>query len=349
MPKIRSQRVPYLEHPTVDLSTKINWDDLRVFLVVGRHRSFRAASEELGIALNTVRRQIERLEHAANFVVFARHTNGVSLTREGRDLFVQAETMEVAAKGLGRAGDRVAHDLKGRIKLSVTEGLGTFWLAPQLVPFQRANPNLLVEMNCTFREPDLQHMESDISIQLTQPKRADLKIMKLGTMHVMPFASPEYLRLYGTPKSLEDVENHKIVEQLSPQLDVSAVDRLFPGKDRLGFVAFATNTSTTHFWCVIRGAGLGMLPTYLAHQGARIVPIDIGLTVAHNIWLTYHPDSKRSKKVARTIDCIRECFSSDKYPWFKNEFVQPSEFGNSSHMLSDDLRFEGLVADDDKN
>ncbi len=344
MPKIRSQPVPYSEHPAIDIADRINWEDLRIFLVVGRHNSFRSAAEELGIALNTVRRHVERLEHAAKFAVLARHPNGVSLTRDGQDLFARAQAMETAAKGVNRAGnDRSGHDLAGQVRVSVTEGLGTFWLTPQLVSFQRANPKLLLEVNCTFRQPDLARMETDISIQLTQPKNADLKIVKIGRMHVMPFASPDYIKTFGTPKSIEDVQNHKIVEQLSPQLDVTAVDRIFPSKDRMGFVAFATNTSTTHFWCVIRGAGIGMLPTYLAHLGARIVPIDIGMEISHDIWLAYHPDSKRRRRVARTIECIRDCFDSDRFPWFKDHFIHPREICKYAHLVPTNVKFESLV------
>lgn len=345
MPKIRRQSVPYLEHPALDLSPKINWEDLRVFLVVGRHGSFRSASDELGIALNTVRRHIQRLEHSAKIVVLARHPNGVSLTREGRDMYRRAKAMELAANDLQRVGERSPHALKGRVRVSVTEGLGAFWLTPQLMQHQRANPNLLLEINCTFRKPDLARMEADISIQLERPEQSDLKLVKLGRMHVMPFASPEYIKIYGIPNSLEDVVNHKIVEQLSPQLDVAAVDRIFPGTDRVGFVSFATNTSTTHFWCVIRGAGLGMLPTYLAHQGARIVPVDLDLLVSHDIWLAYHPDSKRSRRVARTIECIRDSFDTEKYPWFRDKFCHPREFERESRLLPQHLRFDSLIGD----
>lgn len=151
MPNIRSQRVPYSEHPAIDIAAQINWEDLKIFLVVGRHKSFRAAADELGIALNTVRRNIERLEHAANFMVFARHPNGVELTDEGRDLLARSRAMEVAARNVGRVVNRPAYDLSGRVRVSITEGLGTFWLMPQLVSFQRAHPNLLLDVNCTFR------------------------------------------------------------------------------------------------------------------------------------------------------------------------------------------------------
>ena len=42
-------------------------------------------------------------------------------------------------------------DVEGEVRLAVTEGLGTFWLAPRLVEFQRANPKLMVHLNCAMK------------------------------------------------------------------------------------------------------------------------------------------------------------------------------------------------------
>ncbi len=345
MPKFRSQSVPYSEHPEIDILPDLNWEDLRIFLVVARHRSFRSAAEELGLALNTVRRHIDNLEHSANCVVLARNPKGVTLTQAGSELFDKALPMLDIARGAANIGRQPQHEISGTVRISITEGLGTFWLIPQLVRFQRANPKLLLETNSTFREPDLTTMEADVAVHLKKPRQADVKTVKLGTMHVMPYASPDYIKTFGVPKTIKDIENHKIVEQLSPQLDVSAVGRLFPEKDRAGFVAFSTNTSTSHFWCVVRGGGLGMLPTYLSPLGARIVPIDIPeMRIAHEIWLSYHPDSKRARAVARVIESIRKSFKSDLYPWFKDQFVHPNELLQMERKISDELSFASLVA-----
>jgi DNA-binding transcriptional LysR family regulator len=275
-------------------------------------------------------------------LLLARHANGVEPTREGKELLANIRGMEAAAVHIDRLQANSATTVSGRVRISVTEGLGTYWLVPRLVPFQRSHSNVVLDVNCTFREPDVARMEADIAIQLGAPRHTALKAVRLGTMHVMPFASPEYLRTYGTPKNLRDVENHKIVEQLSPQLDVSAVDRLFPNKRREGFVALSTNTSTCHLWAVIRGAGIGMLPTYLAWLGAKIVPIEIGLHVKHEIWLSYHPDAKRQRRVALAIDWIRDSFSSARFPWFGDEFVRPDQSRLADPAIVEENHFAGL-------
>ena len=325
MQKLVTQPVPYLEHPTVEPPTRFNWEDVRVFLSVARSPSFRSVACELGLSFNTVRRHIERLEKVSKAVLIVRHSHGIELTQEGRDLFDIAVSMEEAAIGVGRVAEASGPGISGRLRLSITEGLGTFWLVPRLVTFQRAHPNVLIEANCTFREADMARMEVDISIQLSPPRCADTKAVRLGRMHVMPFASAEYLRIFGTPKCLADVQNHKIVEQLSPQLDVSAIDKLFPGRPREGFVAMSTNTSTAHFWGVASGAGLGMLPTYVVALGAKVVPVDLDLVLHHDIWLSYHPDAKRQRRVALAVDWLRENFNPKKFPWFGDSFIHPRD------------------------
>jgi DNA-binding transcriptional LysR family regulator len=342
MPKIRSQPVPYSEHPALTNDPGLNWEDVRVFLEVGRRESFRAAASELGISFNTVRRHVERLEHMTKMLLLARHAQGIELTKEGRSFLATAQRMADAANDVRRLS-RVSPSVAGRVQISLTEGLGTFWIMPRLVSFQRAHPKIILEVNCTFREPDVSRMEADISIQLTRPKHSDLKTVRLGRLHVMPFASPDYLRTYGTPQNLREVESHKIVEQLSPQLDVTAVDRLFPGKPREGFVSMVTNTSTAHFWAVARGAGLGMLPTYLTCLGARIVPVDLDLTIKHDIWLSYHPDGKRLKRVGLAIDWLRENFNAAQFPWFGDEFVHPNELSKIDSSLAADAHFANLI------
>jgi DNA-binding transcriptional LysR family regulator len=344
MPKLSEQRVPYFEHPSVQTLRKLNWEDIRIFLATAQSPSFRTAADQLGLSFNTVRRHIDRLEHSAGVAMFARHAKGVELTREGRMLLESAKKMETAAADVGRL---TRHDIpgeSGRVRINVTEGLGTFWLVPRLVRFQRAHPNIIVEANCTFREPDMARMEADISIQLTQPPQGDLKIVRLGTMHVIPFASPDYLSVYGRPTSLKDIASHKIVEQLSPQLDLSAVDRLFPGKPREGFVSFVTNTSTAHLWAVARGAGLGMLPTYVHWLGANVVPVDVDLRLNHAIWMTYHPNARKLRRIGLLIDFIKDNFDRKLFPCFSDEYIAPDLLQQLDANVIAENRFAALLA-----
>lgn len=326
MRKYLKQNVPYNEHPSVNAVESLNWENIRVFLAVERHGTFRGAAKELGMALNTVRRHVELLERETSRPLVTRNVKGITLTPEGRQFFTAAKQMERASFDVKRIARSDIADSTGQVQISVTEGVGTFWVVPQLVKFQRSQPKIIVELNCTMRQPDLLRMEADIAIQLVRPINPDLKLVKLGRMHVMPFASKEYLNLYGRPNSLAEVVHHRIVEQLSPQIDVDAVDRLFPDTPREGFVAVATNTSTAHYRAVEEGAGLGMLPTYLVGLGAPIEPVDLDLHVQHEIWMAYHPEAKKLKRVAITIDWLRQAFRPQRFPWFRDEFIHPRDF-----------------------
>ncbi len=316
--------VPYFEHPSAERLGQLNWEAIRVFLELERAGSLRAAASKLNMATNTVRRYVDILEREVGVVLMKRSYGGVELTPEGRELCEAVIPMENAAFDVRRMAQRGFSPLSGYVRISVTEGIGTFWVMPRLVEFQRVHPKVILEVNCTMRPPDLVKMEADIGIQITRPADPDVKVVKLGCMHAMFFAAPEYLETFGRPRTIEELASrHKVVEQISPQVQHEEYDRLFGGKSRRGFVSVVTNTSTAHYWAVAKSAGIGMLPTYLWAIGARVEPVDVGYHVSYDIWLAYHPQSRRVRRIAATIDWLRHLFDPAEYPWFRDEFLKP--------------------------
>jgi DNA-binding transcriptional LysR family regulator len=316
--------VPYFEHPASDRLRHLNWEAIKVFLVLERTQSLRAAAGELGMATNTVRRHVDILEREIGAVLLRRGYEGVDLTPEGRELCEAVRPMQHAAFDAERIAQRGFSPLSGFVRVSVTEGLGTFWVTPRLVDFQRAHPRMIIELNCTMRPPDLTKLEADIGLQIVRPTDPDMKAVKLGRMHATFFASRDYIATYGRPSSIQDIRNHKVVEQISPQVQHQEYDRLFPGQPREGFVSLVTNTSTTHFWAVAKGAGLGMLPTYLWAIGARVEPVDVDYHVSYDIFLVYHPAARRVDRIAVTLDWLRKLFDPNEFPWFRDEYVPPN-------------------------
>ncbi len=323
MPQSMTKGVPYFEHPAHDRLGELNWEAIRVFLALQRTGSLRAAAIKLNMATNTVRRYIDILEKEVGVVLAKRGYGGVELTPEGRELCEAVGPMETAAFDVRRLAQRGFSPLSGYVRISVTEGIGTFWVMPRLVEFQRAHPKVILEINCTMRPPDLAKMEADIGIQISRPTDQDVKAVKLGRMHATFFAANEYLETYGRPQSIADLNHHKVVEQISPQVQHQEYDQLFPEKSRSGFVAVVTNTSTAHYWAVAKGAGIGMLPTYLWAIGARVEPVDVGYHTSYDIWLAYHPGSRRIRRVAATIDWLRTLFDPRQFPWFRDEYLAP--------------------------
>lgn len=310
------------------LLDRISWDDLRVFVVVGRTLSFRKTAAALRTSSSTVARRMERLEETLGLRLFNRLPDGVDLTEEGRSIYATAQQMERASHSLRAQLDRNI-STRGMVRCSVTEGLGTLWILPQLARFNRAHPNTIVDLRCSMEIADVLRMEADVAIQLEKPDRADAKAVRLGRMHVYPFASPRYIASYGLPRSLAEVRHHRVVHQHSPQVEQAAWQQMLDPPTIEGVVALRTNASTALACAIEFGLGIGPLPTYIVAIGTDLVPVDLGVRHQVDIWMTYHPDARSTPRVSVFIDWLKTIFDAKKYPWFGDEFIHPRELAKT--------------------
>jgi DNA-binding transcriptional LysR family regulator len=307
-----------------------NWDLVRIFLEVARIGSFRAAAAHLNMSANFLSKRISALESAYRTTLITRHVDGIRLTPEGTLVLEAAKRMEEASFGLERALGQTTPALSGEVRIAVTEGLGTFWLAPRLVEFQRAYPGLLVDLKCEMRSADVLRLEADVAVQLEEPENPDLKRIKIGRLHVVPFVSPSYVEIYGMPKDMDDLrKNHRVVVQNAEQTKGSEMYAKFGRREQLGFVAMRNNVSSAHVWATSNGAGVGWLPTYVPALGDPLIPLDLGAKFELDIWLAYHPDAKKIPRVRQLIEWTIQSFDGRKYPWFRDEFVHPDDLQKS--------------------
>jgi DNA-binding transcriptional LysR family regulator len=310
------------ERRRVSLSSLTDWDAARVFLEVARCGSFRSAAEKLGLSINAVRRRVGDFERQTGATMFIRDVHGARLTEEGVHVMAAVERMEAASFDLLRSTNAAS----GEIRVAVTEGLGTFWLAPRLVEFQRSFPSILIDLHCAMRSADVSRHEADIAIQLSRPEVPDVKAVKLGRMHLMFFASQKYLETFGTPKTVEELAKHRLVIQLADEATArEALTNLFPGHSARDLVVMKTNVSSANYWAVANGAGIGIFPTYALALGGKMIPLDVDARWSFDIWLSYHPGSGRIPRVRNMVDWLIEAFNPVKYPWFGDDFVHPRE------------------------
>jgi len=319
--------VPQEERQKMALGSLTDWDVARVFLEVVRCGSFRSAAERLDLSINVVRRRIDDFERQIGATLFTRDVHGTRLTDEGSLVVSAVERMEAASFDLMRASNSVTATLSGEVRVAITEGLGTFWLAPRLVEFQQSFPNILVDLHCAMRSADVSRHEADIAIHLSRPAALDVKLVRLGRIHLMFFASESYIQTYGAPKTVEELVKHRLVMQVADEIAAKETfETWFPGYSQRDLLVMKTNISSAYYWAVANGAGIGVFPTYGWALGGKIVPLEIPLRQPYDIWLSYHPGSGRIPRVRRMIDWLVEAFNPVRFPWFKDEFVHPSEF-----------------------
>jgi DNA-binding transcriptional LysR family regulator len=304
-----------------------DWEAAHIFLEVARCGSFRAAAQKLGQSVNALRRRIDQFEKEMAFPLLSRHVNGVQLTDEGSKIYTAVQQMESASFNLLQVGSLSDQQVEGEVRLSITEGMGTGWLLPQLAEFQQANPGLVVNLRCEQRPADLLRLEADIAIQLQRPKEPDLKVVKLGRLHLMFFASKSYFEIHGYPAALSDLTKHRFVVLTDDRGNWEDIYlRLFDGRSPAGVVVLRNNASSPHFWSIVRGMGIGALPTYLQAMGAGLVPVEIDIATQFDIWLTYRAEAKRIARIRKTIDWLIQIYDPRRFPWFRDEFVHPSRF-----------------------
>src|SRR3989440_4442565 len=239
--------VPQEERQKAALGSLTDWDAARVFLEVVRCGSFRSAAERLALSINGVRRRIDDFERQIGAQLFTRDVHGTRLTDEGALVVSAVERMEAASFDLLRASNSVANTLSGEVRVAVTEGLGTFWLAPRLVEFQQSFPNILVDLHCAMRSADVSRHEADVAIHLSRPAALDVKLVRLGRMHLMFWASEKYISKHGAPRSAMELIKHRLVLQFADQLDAKQTfESFFPGVPERDLLVMKTNVSSAN-------------------------------------------------------------------------------------------------------
>lgn len=77
-----------------------------------------------------------------------------------------------------------------------------------------------------------------------------------------------------------------------------------------------------------------MLPTYISTLAENLRPLDLGVHVRRDIWLSYRRGIGKAHRLSAVRDWLRACFAAERYPWFAADFVHPQAFGGISHRLA---------------
>ena len=300
-----------------------SWDDFRFFLATSSAGSFSKAANELGVTQPTISRRIENLEHRLGVRLFDRLPNGVALTTEGESILDAARHIESTVLEIQRNVHGSDKRMEGTVRISVTDGLATYWLTPQLNRLLERHPGISIEFQCSIEPADALKMETDLSIQSGLPQAADLIAMKLGTMHFVPWASPDYIQRNGAPTTPEELLRHRLLDHSIYYKEEGDWNDWFALARAANLISYMTNSSASMLSAIQSGLGIGMLPTYVGECVEGIVPLSLDLRTYSEIYLTYHPNIQGTARVREVINWIKSLFDDRSSLWFQDEFHPP--------------------------
>ena len=189
----------------------MDWDKLKVFHAAAEAGSFTHAGEQLGLSQSAVSRQVSALEQELSVSLFHRHARGLILTEQGELLYRTAHDVFMKLEAARAKLTDSREKPNGELKVTTTPGIGIHWLTPRLGEFLDLYPDIRITLITTDEELDLAMREADVAIRLRQPTQPDLIQRKLFSVHFHAYASPEYLKRFGTPRTLDDLDNHRII------------------------------------------------------------------------------------------------------------------------------------------
>tara|TARA_R110002094_G_scaffold192153_1_gene166423 strand:- start:428 stop:1333 length:906 start_codon:yes stop_codon:yes gene_type:complete len=286
----------------------MDWDKLRIFHAVADAGSLTHAGDKLNLSQSAVSRQIRGLEEQLNTNLFHRHARGLILTEQGELLFDATSAM---TKRVDAASARIRdseEEVFGELRVTTTTGFGTLWLAPRLPKLYEKYPDLKVDLMLEERVLDLPMREADVAIRMKEPSQADLIRKKLMMIQMCLYASPAYLAEHGTPTTLEDMKDHRLICQNTDSAQVGAGRNMV---QQLMMNDVRSLLTVNNYFGVLQGVlhdlGIGVLPDYLIQDFPDLVQVLPDTESADvPVFLAYPEELRQSKRVSAFKDFVQD-------------------------------------------
>jgi len=277
----------------------MNWDDLRFVLVVNEVGSLAKASQRLGVDHTTVGRRIEAMERALKVRLFTRTPAGYVPTADAQRLLAPMQRVEGAVRELEREVSSTA-TLTGPMRVTSPETLGATWLAKVLAQFQAEHSQVQLELVPSGQVLDLGRREAELAVRFFRSKQEHLVARRVATVGYGLYASHGYLKrrpVHGP----ERLHEHAL---LSSNSDDDLEARWLRRLDKRAKPAFTSPLSFTLLTAAKEGAGVAVLPCYLADEEPSLQKIAAPDAPSEVMWLTVHRDLRETPRVRALMDVV---------------------------------------------
>lgn len=186
---------------------------LRSFEAAARRQTFTAAANELGRTPAAVSYHVRALEEHLRFPLFERLSHGLRLTDMGRAYLPSVrkafEDLSLSTAGLfGPIGSR-------SITIRATLGFAVLWLAPRLLEFRRAYPDLDVRLCSAVWADALSPDHLDLDIRLGDGNWPGYRSELITGETAVPVCSSETYADLGPYESPEDLCGRDFIHIMS--------------------------------------------------------------------------------------------------------------------------------------
>ena len=262
---------------------------------------------------------LAQLEQYLGVRLFHRTTRSMALTEEGQRFFEAVQPSLAGVQQALQAARTTREDLAGPLRIVGPRTVLQAVIGPVLDEYCRLYPEVQPDVQLDDRPGDWVRDRVDVGFRLGSPPGEGLIARRLFPMQLVICAAPSYLRRYGTPQTLAELDSHRC----------SAFRRASDGRIIPWYVrvdgnlqeqpvrpALCTNDEAFELRAVLAGEVIGQLavPTAAAHlRAGRLVPLLLDhLTDNYQLYLYYGSRAAQPARVRRFIDLAVDRLSDSR-------------------------------------
>jgi DNA-binding transcriptional LysR family regulator len=286
----------------------VDWDDVRLLLVLFEARNLHDAGKRLRVDRSTVSRRLTLLEQQLGTRLFVRTRDGLQPTAMAERVRPFAERMAAEATGLKQAAQSAEDRADTVVRVATTEAIATLLVDRGLLSLREQRPGLLIELLGSNNQVDLLRGEADLAVRLSPLRHASLRVRCVARMKVGLFAAPSYVERRGRPTTPAALAGHDVVlpgGELAALADARWLARQ-PGVR----VTFRSNSIPTLLSAAALGLGIVPLTAGWGDLDRRLERLQLLEDVPDRVvWLVIPPAAGTRTEVRAVADRIAAIFA----------------------------------------
>ncbi|MES2097019.1 MAG: LysR family transcriptional regulator [Pseudomonadota bacterium] len=279
------------------------WNDLQDFLAIAHAGKLARAASAIGVDATTMGRRLRRLESRLGQTLFEQTRTGQVLTDAGERLLAQAEAMQSIADRI--AATPSGESVEGLVRMSASEGFGTWFIARHLPDLARRHPGLMVDLAATTGFLSPSKRETDLAVLLARPRAGPVIASKLSDYALRLYCSQAYLKASGPIRRSAELPDRDFVGYI-PELIYAPELRYLDEFDPPPHPKLRSSSINAQHRLIAGGAGIGVLPCFIGDADPTLSVVLPEHRMIRSFWLVTHKDTHQLKRIRTVKDWLVE-------------------------------------------